>query len=230
MTAPAPQPLEVPAAVRGRAGAPGTEHANGRGTRAAILAAAARLFAEQGYRGTHLRAVAAEVGIQKATIFHHFANKRALYAAVVDQGRGETEAIVGRFLGAEGGWRERARALLGAYVDLVAAHPEQTKILLRQSLGDAPEGWAVDHDADRLLVLATAFIAEGQRAGAFVPLDPVTLILGVVGMVAFLFTAAPMVAPRWGLDVDEEERVARIRRHVVEVFERALVGGAAPPA
>jgi AcrR family transcriptional regulator len=197
----------------------------GRGTREAILTAAARSFADHGYRGTRLRAIAEQVGIQKASIFHHFASKEELYRAVLAQGRGETEAMIVRFLAVEGGWIERARDMVGGYVALVAAHPEQTKILLRQSLGDAPEGYVADHESDRLLALACSFIAEGQRSGAFAPLEPVTLLLGIVGMVAFLFTSAPIVAPLWGMDVGDEERVARIRRHVVAVVERTLTCG-----
>lgn len=199
----------------------------GRGTRDAIRAVAARFFADHGYHGTRLHEVAEYVGIQKASIFHYFASKEALYRAVLEEGNGQIEAIIRRALAAEGGWRERARGLLDAYVDLVSAQPEQTKILLRQSLGDAPDGYDARPDSDRLLALVTTFVADGQQAGAFAPLDGLTLVLGVVGMVAFFFTSAPVVAPRWSLDLSYEERIEHVRRHVVAVVERALVAGAA---
>ena len=199
----------------------------GRSTRGAILAAAARFFADHGYHGTRLHEVAEYVGIQKASIFHYFASKEALYRAVLEDGHGQTEAIIRRALAVEGGWLERAHALVDAYVDLVSAHPEQTKILLRQSLGDAPDGCDGRQDADRLLALVTAFLADGQRAGAFAPLDGPTLVLGVIGMVAFFFTSAPVVARRWSLDLPKEDRVEHIRRHVAAVVDRALVSGSA---
>jgi AcrR family transcriptional regulator len=201
------------------------EHA-GRGTRDAIRAVAARFFADHGYHGTRLHEVAEEVGIQKASIFHYFASKEELYRAVLEEGHGQIEAIIRRALSAESGWLERARRLLDAYVDLVAGQPEQTKILLRQSLGDAPEGCDVRPDSDRLLALVTTFVAEGQRAGAFAPMDGLTFVLGVVGMVAFFFTSAPVVAPRWSLDLSHEGRIEHVRRHVAAVVERALASGA----
>ena len=120
-----------------------------RSTRDAIRAAAARCFAERGYHRTRLHEVAEEVGIQKASIFHHFASKAALYRAVVEDGHGRAEAIIRRALDAEGGWQARVRRLVEDYIDLVAAHPEQTKILLRQSLGDAPDGHDGRSDFDR---------------------------------------------------------------------------------
>lgn len=196
-----------------------------RGTRDAIRAAAARFFAEQGYHGTSLSGIADEVGIQKASIFHYFASKEALYAAVIEDGHGRAEEVVRTALATTGGWLARVRALLDAYVDLVAAHPSQTRILLRQSLGDAPPGYA-RRRADRLLSIVTDFLAAGRRAGAFAPVDGPSLVLGVVGMVTFFFTSAPVVAPRWSAAVSREQQIARLRRHVTTVVLRTLAPGA----
>jgi AcrR family transcriptional regulator len=193
-----------------------------RGTRAAIRAAAARSFAHQGYHRTRLREIADDVGIQKASIFHHFASKEALYRAVVEDGRGQTEAIIRRALAAEGGWLARVRALSEGYVDLVSAEPEQTRILLRQSLGDAPDGYDGRPDSDRLLTMVTTFVADGQRAGAFAPIDGLSLALGVIGMVTFFSTSVPVIAPHWSVGCSPEEQRVRLRRHVVTVVLRAL--------
>jgi AcrR family transcriptional regulator len=193
-----------------------------RGTREAILAVAARCFAEHGYHRTRLHEIAEEVGIQKASIFHYFAGKKALYRAVLEGGHGQTEAIIRRALASEGSWMARARSLLDAYIDLVAAHPEQTRILLWQSLGDAPEGYDGRPDSDPLLLLVASFLAAGQRAGAFAPMDPLSFVLGVIGMVTFFFTSVPIVAPRWSSELSHEHRVAQVRRHVRMVVTRAL--------
>jgi AcrR family transcriptional regulator len=198
------------------------------GTRQAILIAAARAFADRGYHRTTLHDVAAEVGIQKASLFHHFASKEALYRAVVAESHGEGEAIIRRALAGEGAWRERMRALLDAYVGLVAAHPEQTKILLRQSLGDAPDGYPGRSDSQRLLTLVADFLAAGQRDGAFAAVDGPSLVLGVMGMVVFFLTSAPVVAPEWAAQLSAEGAEV-VRRRVGAIVDRVLVG-AAPPA
>jgi AcrR family transcriptional regulator len=194
-------------------------------TRQAILLAAARAFADRGYHRTTLHHVAAEVGIQKASIFHHFASKEALYRAVLAEGHGQGEAIVRCAVAGDGSWWTRLRALLAAYVDLVAAHPEQTKILLRQSLGDAPEGYSGRPDANRLLTLVAHFLAEGQRAGAFAAVDGPSLVLGVMGMVVFFFTSAPVVAPGWMAPSTTIEDAEAVRRRVAAIVERVLARG-----
>lgn len=192
-------------------------------TRAAIVAAAARSFADRGYHRTSLHEIAADVGIQKASIFHHFASKEALYRAVLEEGRGEGEAMIAAALGSANDWWPRMRALLDAYVALVVAHPEQTKILLRQSLGDAPADYD-GADSDRLLGKVTSFLDAGRRAGAFAPCDATSLALGVMGMVVFFCTSAPVVAPRWSAALGAD-RTEHVRRHVAAIVERMLACG-----
>src|SRR5256885_11523847 len=60
-------------------------------TRAALLAAATRRFAEHGFTGTALEDIAADIQATRGAIYHHFANKTALFEAVFEQL--ETEAL-----------------------------------------------------------------------------------------------------------------------------------------
>lgn len=53
------------------------------GTREAILEAARRLFAEQGYDGASLRAIGAEAGVDAALVVHFFGSKAKLLTASV---------------------------------------------------------------------------------------------------------------------------------------------------
>lgn len=53
------------------------------GTRAAILAAARRLFAEHGYASTSLRAIAAEAGVTSPLVIHFFGSKAHLFVEAV---------------------------------------------------------------------------------------------------------------------------------------------------
>jgi TetR/AcrR family transcriptional regulator len=191
------------------------------GTRERILAVAEATLGECGYHGTRLHEIARRVGIQKASLFHYFNSKEELYRAVLEVGFGQTELTITRVLEAEGTPLQKVRALIEAYVHMVAAHPERTKIFLRQSLGDAPSEYQAA-DAQRLLQSVAAFIADGQRARIFAPIDPIALVLGIVGMVAFFFTSAPVLAPAWSGDPSSVPSVERVKQHVVEVVERCL--------
>jgi AcrR family transcriptional regulator len=52
-------------------------------TRAQILAAARQLFAERGYAGASIRAIAAEAAVDPALVHHYFGTKDRLFTAVV---------------------------------------------------------------------------------------------------------------------------------------------------
>lgn len=53
------------------------------GKRAAILDAAKRMFTAQGYDGVSMDQIAAEAGVSKLTVYSHFGDKEALFAAAV---------------------------------------------------------------------------------------------------------------------------------------------------
>ncbi|MBF8188447.1 TetR/AcrR family transcriptional regulator [Nonomuraea sp. K274] len=52
-------------------------------TKAALLDAALRLFAQKGYAGTSVRAIAREVGLSESVLYAHFDGKRAIYDAAM---------------------------------------------------------------------------------------------------------------------------------------------------
>src|SRR3546814_4233657 len=56
------------------------------GRYAQILDIARRPFARHGYRGTSLNMIAAEVGVSKAALYHHFPDKETLYRSLVATG------------------------------------------------------------------------------------------------------------------------------------------------
>ena len=57
----------------------------GAATRASLLAAARELFGERGYAATSLDDVAAQAGVTKGALYHHFHGKADLFAAVFEQ-------------------------------------------------------------------------------------------------------------------------------------------------
>src|SRR5262245_3215949 len=54
-------------------------------TRQALLAAGTELFAERGYEGVPVWAIAQKAGVNKAMISYHFGGKRKLYLAILQE-------------------------------------------------------------------------------------------------------------------------------------------------
>ena len=108
-------------------------------TREAILDAAERLFADQGYDATSLSQVGQAAGVSRGTPGYFFGSKPDLYRAVLERCFGEVRRAV-----ASG--RERALAsgetpevvlagAVGDYFDFLVARPSFLRLLERQALG-----------------------------------------------------------------------------------------------
>ncbi|EHU1987748.1 TetR/AcrR family transcriptional regulator [Acinetobacter baumannii] len=54
-------------------------------TRKKLIEVARRAFAEYGYADTSMDKLTAEAGLTRGVLYHHFGDKRGLFAAVVDQ-------------------------------------------------------------------------------------------------------------------------------------------------
>ncbi|GAA2702522.1 TetR family transcriptional regulator [Micromonospora olivasterospora] len=85
-------------------------------THAEILSAAARRFAVTGYKGTSLQDIAGEVGVSKATVLYHFANKEALLGELMAPAIAVLQELDARLAGLTGAAAQQVAA--EGFVDL----------------------------------------------------------------------------------------------------------------
>lgn len=159
------------------------------GTREALLAAGTELFAEQGYDGVPVAAIAERAGVNKAMISYHFGGKRQLYLAIVGATFGEIVASVERLAEAPRPAPELLRELIAVVSDAVTRrHPHFCTMMLREVLagGAHLEPVLVAHPA-RMLAAVQGIVARGVREGDFRPVDPVLTHLSLVGGLVFFF-------------------------------------------
>lgn len=87
-------------------------------TRAEVLAAARTCFAEKGFRGTTIRAVAASAGVDPALVHHYFGSKDDLFVAALEIPVDPREVLAPVVAAGPDGAGERLlRALLGVWDD-----------------------------------------------------------------------------------------------------------------
>lgn len=102
-------------------------------TSARLIATARRAFAEQGFAQVSLDALAAEAGVTRGALHHHFTNKAGLFEAVLRAVDAEIGAELDRIHDREPDPWQGFRASFHAYLDL-ALRPDRRRILFH----DAP--------------------------------------------------------------------------------------------
>jgi AcrR family transcriptional regulator len=103
-------------------------------TREEILAAAARLFRQQGYVSTTLRQIAEAAGIKAGSIYYHFESKDEIAARVLDAGIEAVAAVVAARLAAlapGAGSRERLGMAIEGHLRGMLHHGDFTSAHIR---------------------------------------------------------------------------------------------------
>src|SRR5437763_16452613 len=127
---------------------PSTKHRLGsRGrpeeSRAAILEAATREFAQEGIAGARTDAIARAARVNKALLYYYFKDKETLYGAVLDQVFGGLTPSIEEALSSDLPPRDKLLAYAGAHFDYIASHPLYPRIvqgeMMRAARGGPPQ-------------------------------------------------------------------------------------------
>jgi len=140
-------------------------------TRRALLAAARRAFAKNGYAATSLDDIVGRARLTKGALYHHFASKAAVLEAVYIEMEQELITSVTQAVMAAGSdaW-SRIVAALEAFFD-ASAEPEYVGIVLR----DAPHVLGARHGRELDQAIGLQLVCEllaGMREEGLLPAIP----------------------------------------------------------
>ncbi|HWK81433.1 MAG TPA: TetR/AcrR family transcriptional regulator [Thermomicrobiales bacterium] len=159
----------------GDAPAPAHGVASGGGSGAALLVAAARrLFLEQGYANVSMQAIAAEAGMTKGAPYYYFPSKEALFLAVSREVLVTLRDAVNRALAGDAPLRDRLCAALAVVVnstsDDLSTWLTDLKLVLKPD-----EAMAMVHELIGSYEIGTIFVpvlAEAQARGEMTRVNP----------------------------------------------------------
>jgi len=176
-------------------------------TREALLAAGTELFAERGYDGVPVAAIAQKAAVNKAMINYHFGGKRNLYLAIVSATFGEMVASVERLAESPRPAPAVLRELIAAVGEMATRRrPHFCAMMLREVVagGTHLDPELIDKPA-RILGAVQRIVARGVADGDFRPVDPLLTHLSLVGSLVFFFATARF-----------RERVLAMRRPAIK--------------
>jgi AcrR family transcriptional regulator len=142
-------------------------------------------FAEQGFRGTTVRGLAARVGLSEAALYRYYPSKEALYAAIIEHKMAAVDIVA--VLGPAASRRDDRELFLGLARE-VFSRVESDPTFLRILYFSALEGHRLadpffESRVKRLREFVSDYIARRIEDGDFVPVDPVIASRAFLGMV-----------------------------------------------
>jgi TetR/AcrR family transcriptional regulator len=196
-------------------------------SRAAILHAAAKEFAEHGIAGARTDAIARKARVNKALLYYYFKDKETLYGAVLDHAFSGMKMNVFQVLDSDLPPREKIMAYVGAYFDFIASNQIYPKLMQREMMR-AKEGES--KHIDRLV--KTYFqpiygrigelLNKGIADGEFRKVDPAHFVPSMVAMIVFYFSSAPVMQRIVRFNPLAPERIAERRTAVLDFISAAL--------
>jgi AcrR family transcriptional regulator len=151
---------------------PRTRKPRGQGAsrRGEILAAAKRLFAEEGYESATMRRIAAAVGVSGAALYVYFPDKEAILFAIAEETFAELLAALETSQRVSGDPLQRFRAGLMTYIAFGRARPDEYRLTFQRKMISQPVPGRKPGEieaADRSFGILERGVAELMDAGTF---------------------------------------------------------------
>lgn len=153
-------------------------------TRAAILAAAAEVFADKGFDGSRIALIAKLADVPSGLLYHYFPSKRALFdAALNDAFSPHVERMTGVLASAEPRL-ESLEQVVRAYFKILRDNPRLSRIV---GWWYACLGWVEcpepAHAIWKIKVAGVAFVERLQKSGAVRhDTDPEGVVLSILAL------------------------------------------------
>lgn len=191
-------------------------------TSKAILAAATKEFAERGYGGARVDAIAARAKINKRMLYHYFGGKDALYVAVLEGSYVAIRSAEARLdlshKGATDGMRELIVFTWRYFLD----HPEFLGILGTENLHKA----RFLKRSARIFELHSPLVAEisglldrGVKTGDFRPgCDPVKIYMSIAALGSFFLTNRWTLSTIFQRNLSDKSEIEAWGEHIIDVI------------
>lgn len=160
---------------------------NGEGRREEVLAIAARLFNEKGYRATTLSDVSDVLGFTRAALYYYFDSKQQILSAVLQDAGQRLVDNLAEVMATDITPSAKVRRVIAMHVSLLLDSPDVLGVYLteRASLPEDERRALLEGESKYMHDIAS-IIAAGVESGEFRPTPPLPTALTILGTVNWL--------------------------------------------
>ena len=144
-----------------------------------LLDVAIGAFAESGFHDTSMNDIATAAGVTKPVLYQHFASKRALFSAALEDIGIRLRSEIERAIVDASGPRDQVRAGFTAYFSFLATDRASFRVLFSQANGVDGEFAAETARTEQMVARFVAELIEVEGLGM---LEREVLAYGIVGL------------------------------------------------
>jgi len=191
-------------------------------TRALVLRAALKRFADAGYAATSVQHIVDDAKVSKPALYYHFTDKAGLFQALVNQAHDERYRVIEEAVAGKQTFSDQAEAMLAALFSYFRQNRELMRLAFATMLaspGEVPEKFSCAEKCERNFEFVHTVIQTAQKKGELDKrFGSRELAFGFYGLANF-YLVAHLVCP----DCEPDHLTAK---KIVELF----LSGAAPKA
>ena len=171
-------------------------------TRQRLLDIAEQLFAERGFYGVSIAAIASEVGFTKQGLLHYFNSKEKLYSAILQRISDDFQEQQTKAEQASEEPTESLRQFYAALAEPTETNTRRTRLLMRELLDNntratIAENWYLKEFLERLVVMVKAI--EGLQTLS--DEEALTFAYQLLGAVNYFLISPATLSGIFGKDV-----------------------------
>jgi TetR/AcrR family transcriptional regulator len=156
-------------------------------TRDAVFDSAASRFARGGFDGVSVDDIARDAGVNKAMIYYHFADKLALYRAVLAEGLSRMGVTAHEIATSTDPPGTKLDRFIEAFVRMTETRPWMPALMLREIAEGAPRLDAATMAHMRVVIMSfAAILKQGQESGVFRRVHPILAYESVIGPIIII--------------------------------------------
>jgi len=186
-----------------------------------IKDAARRLFMQKGFEATRTRDIATEAGINLALLNYYFRSKEKLFEIIVKENMGQFMEIISNIVNNETTTiHEKIEVLVANYIDMLTQFPDMP-LFVMNSIKDDPERVKMRQRFHGSYFMKQ--INEAIKMGKITPMNPMNIMLNIVGLTIFPFVARPMFLNRGGITVEQFDVLMQERKKLIPGWIKSML-------
>ena len=193
-----------------------------------ILDAASELFAEHGFDGASVRAIANKAGVNVSMISYYFGSKEKMLEALINNGISDSREMMYQVLNSDKSYLEKVDDLVALYIQRIhKKHRIHRIVNVEYANGNRNIDFEeIAKQKQASFKLLEGFIHDGQKAGAFKKDIEIPLIIpSIFGTYFYFYDNRPYYINHYGLNTQKsiEEFVAtKLTTHIQNTIKGLL--------